>query len=156
MTKAHPDQSDFFARPVFPVRSAVPDRDLDMDRFRLRVKAAMSAALRDKDRVEIAARMARMVRSDTFSKGMLDAYCAMAKDSDISLVRFKALVRAADAPALWDIVLSDDGLLVLRGDEARLAELARLQQEKRKLAAEIRRLQQVPVHLDVDRSGQHD
>ena len=56
-------------------------------------------------------------------------------------------VGAINAPELWDIAVSDDGLLVLRGDEARLAEIARLQQEQRAIGQRLKTLKSVPVHI---------
>ncbi|MDA4629885.1 hypothetical protein NZA98_01935, partial [Escherichia coli] len=80
------------------------------------------------------------------SKATLDAYTAESKDThDISLVRFKAFVRATDANWLWDTIVSEDGLTMLEGDEARLAEIARLQQEQRAIGAELKTLLAVPV-----------
>ncbi|MCR9122972.1 MAG: hypothetical protein NXH91_11945 [Phyllobacteriaceae bacterium] len=145
MRNASPAQADMFAKPVFESRS--PVTDLDLDRFRLRIKGAMSQALKGRDRIAVAARMGRMLGGSAMSKAMLDAYTSPAKQQDISLVRFKALARAAEAPGLWDVAVSDDGLLVLQGDEARLAEIARLQQEQRKLAAKLKALQSLPVNI---------
>jgi len=56
-------------------------------------------------------------------------------------------VRATGAVWLWDLVVSDDGLTMLEGDEARLAEIARLQQEQRERAAELKALLAVPVNI---------
>jgi hypothetical protein len=46
-----------------------------------------------------------------------------------------------------DEVASIQGVTVLIGDEARLAELARLQQERRRIEAEIRRQRMRPVDI---------
>jgi hypothetical protein len=78
---------------------------------------------------------------------MLDNYTSESKQHDISLVRFKALVRHINAPQLWDLAVCDEGLLVLQGDEARLAEIARLQQEARSITAKLRKLRETPVHI---------
>lgn len=143
----HAGQGDLFSRPVFESREPAPV--LDIDRFRLRIKGAMSAAItgRNLDRHAVACAMARTLNAPALSKAMLDAYTSPAKDQDITLVRFKALARAIDAPELWDIAVSDDGLLVLRGDEARLAEIARLQQEQRAIGERLRKLRSIPVHI---------
>lgn len=143
----HAGQGDLFARAVFESREAAPV--LDVDRFRLRIKGAMSAAITDRnlDRHAIASDMARALNAPGLSKAMLDAYTSPAKDQDITLVRFKAFARAIDAPELWDVAVSDDGLLVLRGDEARLAEIARLQQEQRAIGAKLKQLRSVPVNI---------
>lgn len=119
-----------------------------MERFRSRLKRGMSATIRETgmDRDAITQEMARM--GAPISRSMLDAYTSEAKtDHDISVVRFKALIRALDAPALWDLAVSDEGLIILQGDEARLAEIARLQQEQRLLAARLKKLRSVPVNV---------
>ncbi len=146
-SKGAPDQRDLFAKPVFASRDRQADADFDLDRFRLRMKTAMAEALRPHDRADIAARMGRMLGSGAMSKGMLDAYCSPGKDADISLVRFKALTRATGAHILWDRAIADEGLTILIRDEARLAEIARLQQEQMAISAELKRLRAQPVIL---------
>ncbi|MGN7712969.1 hypothetical protein [Agrobacterium tumefaciens] len=144
--KRDPSQLDFFVETVFPVRSAV-DR-IDIDRFRSRLKREMSRAIREcnYDRATIAALMARYLGLSSISRASLDAYTAESKvNHDISLIRFKAFVRATGANWLWDTIVSEDGMTVLEGDEARLAEIARLQQDQRALAAELKVLQSKPV-----------
>lgn len=143
----HSGQGDLFARPVFETREAAPD--IDIERFRLRIKSAMAAAIREGelDRHAVALDMARALDAPRFSKAMLDAYTSPSKDHDISLVRFKAFVRATGSHSLWDIAVSDDGLIVLRGDEARLAEIARLQQEQRAIGQQLRLLRATPVNI---------
>lgn len=146
--KRDPSQLDFFIETVFPVRSAV-DR-IDIDRFRSRLKREMSRAIREcnYDRATIAALMARYLGLSSISRASLDAYTAESKiNHDISLIRFKAFVRATGANWLWDTIVSEDGMTVLEGDEARLAEIARLQQEQRALAAELKVLQAKPVTI---------
>ncbi|MGC4407559.1 hypothetical protein D4A92_09620 [Rhizobium rosettiformans] len=146
--KRDPAQFDFWPSAVFPVRAA--KEQIDLDRFRSRLKREMARAIREcpHDRPTIAARMAHYLRLEAVSKGALDAYTAESKTGhDISLVRFKAFVRATGASWLWDVVLSDDGLLLLEGDEARLAEIARLRQEQRALTRELNRLTSTPVTI---------
>nr|WP_298095842.1 hypothetical protein [uncultured Shinella sp.] len=148
MTKRDPSQLDFFSKQLFPVRAAA-DR-IDIDRFRARLKRDMARAIRECpfDRPTIAARMADYLAVAGVSKATLDAYTAeSAAAHDISLVRFKAFVRATGAIWLWDTIVSDDGLLLLEGDEARLAEIARIQQERRALTAELKVLQATPVTI---------
>lgn len=143
-----PHQLDLFNEPVYPVRQ--PAEQIDMDRFRSRLKREMARAIREcpYDRPTIAARMAHYLSVVGISKGSLDAYTAESKTThDISLIRFKAFVRATGAVWLWDVIVSDDGLLLLEGDEARFAEIARIQQERRALAAELKTLQSVPVNI---------
>ncbi|MDX3978928.1 hypothetical protein [Shinella sp.] len=114
------------------------------------LKRDMARAIRECpfDRPAIAARMAGYLAVAGVSKATLDAYTAeSATAHDISLVRFKAFVRATGATWLWDTIVSDDGLLLLEGDEARLAEIARIQQERRALTAELKVLQATPVTI---------
>lgn len=148
MSLPHPDQFDMFEDAVFPVRAA--NASIDLDRFRARLKRAMSEAIRGcpYDRPTIAARMAHYLGIGTVSKASLDAYTAESKQAhEISLSRFKAFVRATEAAWLWDLVIAEDGLTVLQGDEARLAEIALLQQEQRALQSKLKRLRAVPVHV---------
>ncbi len=143
-----PHQLDMFLAPLFPVRS--PVTRLDLDRFRARLKREMSRAIREcpHDRATIAARMAQYLGLAGISKAMLDAYTAESKTShDISLIRFKAFVHATGATWLWDVVVADHGATLLLGDEARLAEVARLQQEQDRIRAELKTLRSVPVDI---------
>lgn len=144
--KRDPAQLDFFAEPVFPVRIAA-DR-IDLDRYRAKIKHAMSRAIREcpYDRPTIAARMAHYLGLPNVSRSSLDAYTAESKTShDISLVRFTAFVHATGAHWLWDEVASIQGVTMLVGDEARLAEIARLQQERREISDQLRVLSARPV-----------
>ena len=146
--KRDPHQFDFFAEAVFPVRQAA--ERIDLDRFRSLLSREMARAIREcpYSRATIATRMAHYLGLSSVSKGALDAYTAESKTAhDVSLVRFKAFVRATGAVWLWDVVVSEDGLILLEGDEARLAEIARLQQEQRALAAELKTLQARPVTI---------
>lgn len=148
MSKRHPSQFDLFLEPVFPSRAA--DIQIDISRFRAKLKRAMAKAIREceHDRPTIAARMAQYLGLPNISKTTLDAYTAESKEThDISLVRFKAFVRATNANWLWDMIVSEDGLTMLEGDEARLAQIALLQQEQRERGKELRALLSVPVNV---------
>lgn len=144
----HPAQLDFFLEPLFPVRS--PVASIDLDRFRSKLKREMAKAIREcpYSRDVVAARMAHYLGLPNLSKTTLDAYTAESKAShDVSLVRFKAFVRATGAVWLWDFVVSEDGLTLLEGDEARLAEIARLQQEQRELQQRLKTLRATPINI---------
>lgn len=146
--KRDPSQLDFFAAPVFPVRQAA--ERIDIDRYRSKIKRAMARAIREcpHDRPTIAARMAQYLGLPSISKAMLDAYTAESKGGhDITLLRFSAFVHATGAMWLWDEALSEQGATLLVGDEARLAELARLRQEQKAIQAEIRTLSARPVNI---------
>lgn len=146
--RAHPDQLDFFLQPLYPVRSA--SASIDLNRFRAKLKRDMARAIRESahSRPVIAARMAQYLGLPSLSKATLDAYTAESKLShDVSLVRFKAFVRATGATWLWDAIVAEDGLTLLEGDEARLAEIARLQQEQRAILKQLRSLRSQPVSI---------
>lgn len=147
--RTHPDQIDFFKTPVFEPRCRAERFDAGL--FRLRIKQAMAKALTaaPDGREAVAADMARML-GQSLSKGMLDAYTSPSKDHDISLVRFKALARATNDASLWDAAVRDDGLFLLKGDEPRLAEIARLQQAQREISIQIRQLTALPVTIRRD------
>ena len=100
----------------------------------------MAKALREcrYERSVVAARMAQILGLPSISKAVIDAYTAESKNVDISLPRFKAFVRATEANWLWDEVVKDDGLLLLQGEEALLAEQARIRQEIKRLHSELR------------------
>ena len=144
----HPDQLDFFQAPIFPVRSAVAK--IDLSRFRSKLKRAMARAIRECpfDRAEVAARMALYLGVPSISKGVLDTYTAESKEGhDISLVRFKAFVRATGAVWLWDELVSDDGLTLLEGEEVRLAEIGYWQQEIELAKAKYKALKAAHVQV---------
>lgn len=148
MSKPDPSQLDFFVQPVFPVRDGA--KQVDIDRYRTTIKRAMARAIRecDYDRPTIAARMAHYLGLPNISKTTLDAYTAESRNGhDVTLIRFTAFVHATGALWLWDEVASVQGVTVLIGDEARLAEISRLRQERKRIEAEIRRQSARPVTL---------
>ncbi len=146
--KSDPSQGDLFYQPVYPSRMAVAH--IDLGGFRAKVKKAMSRALKEcpSDRSVVAARMAAELGQDSFSLGMLNQYTAESNDThDISLIRFKAFARATGAHWLWDLVVADDGLTMLVGDEARLAEAALIRQQRRELDERLKQIEARPVTL---------
>lgn len=148
MTKRDPSQLDFFQQPLFPVRQAT--KRIDLDRYRAQMKRAMARAIREcpYDRPTIAARMAHYLGLPSISKAVLDSYTAESKaEHDIPLPRFVAFIHATDAVWLWDEAASMQGVTMLVGEEAMLAEIAYCQQEQRRLAAELKTLLARPVDL---------
>lgn len=128
----------------------MPVARIDIDRYRSKMKRAMARAIREcpYDRPTIAARMAQYLGLPSISKAMLDAYTAESKEGhDITLPRFAAFVHATGAMWLWDEAVSEQGATLLIGDEARLAEIARLQQEQETIRAELRALKSRPVTI---------
>lgn len=101
-----------------------------------KLKRAMSRALKDCSlgREEIAARMGVILGQDNFSLNMLNAYTAESRENhNISVIRLKAFIKATGAVWLWDVLVEDDGCIVMQGEEARLAELGLIDQQLRKL-----------------------
>ncbi|MCK3776450.1 hypothetical protein MZK49_06875 [Ensifer sesbaniae] len=146
--KPDPSQLDFFLEPLFPVRS--PVQRIDIHRYRAQMKRAMARAIREcpYDRPTVAARMAQYLGLPSISKAVLDAYTAESKNThDITLPRFAAFVHATGAVWLWDEAASIQGVTMLVGEEALLAEIAYRQQEQRRLAAELKTLMARPIEL---------
>lgn len=144
--KPDPAQLDMFGEPVFPVRA--PAAQIDLDRYRAKLKAAMSRAIRESqyDRPNIAVRMARYLGLPSISKASIDAYTAESKTGhDITMPRFCAFVYATGAVWLWDEAAAVQGVTVLIGEEAVLAEIALREQERRRLTAELKMLRARPI-----------
>ena len=88
-----------------------------------------------------AARIAEMTGRD-LSADALYAYTAPSKpEHDIGITRFIAFVRATGATWLWDELVRDDGLVVLEGREAKLAQLGHLRQERQRLDEALREIE---------------
>lgn len=132
------NQMNIFPNDVYETRANKPMRP---DMFRLRVASDMARAIAEsgKSREQIASEMKDILSLQRFSKTTLDAYTAPSKDAhDMSLIRTVAFIQVTGATWFWDRLLSNEGLTVLEGEEAKLAELARLQQEKKMLNTKIR------------------
>ncbi|MDZ4376175.1 MAG: hypothetical protein U1C74_32740 [Phenylobacterium sp.] len=135
----HPEQADLFeVHNAFPVRA--PSELLRARDFNRRVAMAMSQAIREcpKSREEIAEAMTLQLAYDEgeVTVAMINAYTATSRDTHtISLVRFIAFVRATGATWLWDVVLHDEGLEILEGEEAYLARAALLQKQADELSS---------------------
>lgn len=128
-------QGEFFAaEEMFPVRAPLAAfRPVDLS---LRIKMAMSRALKECDdsAAIVAARITEMTGRE-ISVDALYAYTAASKpEHDMGVVRFIAFVRATGARWLWDELLRDDGLTVLEGREAILAEIGLAEQEQARWA----------------------
>lgn len=146
--KRDPLQMDFFSEPTFPVRT--PVQQIDLDRYRAKIKRAMARAIRQcqYDRPTIAARMSLYLGVNV-SKAMLDSWTAESKRAhDMTIPRFAAFAHATEAPWLWDEAAAMQGVTMLVGRQAQLAEIGLLQQEKQRVQREIKALLSVPVDLD--------
>ena len=155
MAKDRRDAStaDLFApERLFPVER--PHALLKALDFNASLAVAMARAcdeaksLRGWTRQDVAARMSELLGSEV-SKGMIDAYCSQARETHtISLVRFKAFVRATGCLWLWEIALDGEGLTLLQGEEAILAQAAWAQQQADHYAQQARLLRKsAPVEI---------
>mgnify|MGYP001766505567 CR=1 FL=1 len=150
-------QGDLFASAaeLYPVRRpAERIRPVDLS---LRIKNAMGEALKacPENAAIVAARMSEII-GRPITVDALYAYTAPSKpDHEISLLRFVAFVRATGATWLWDLLVEDDGLVVMEGREAHLAQLGLYEQERRRIDEHIRELRQElkdrPVRVSTSR-----
>ncbi len=136
------------AQALFPVRT--PKRDIECMDFSAKLKRAMSDALKEcsYSREEVAARMGTILGLPKFSKGMLDKYTSESSEGhQISLLRFKAFVKATGCNWLWQMVVEDDGLTLMEGEEARLAQVGLVKQQIREQQQLLKDLERSPVEL---------
>lgn len=147
MAKARRDDAtgDLFAHErLFPVETP---RELEtaLD-FNSRVSQAMSRAIREAgerglDRYDIARAMTSILGLDV-TVHMINAYTSQSRETHtISLVRFKAFVRATGCLWLWNVVLEGDGVTLLQGEEALLAQAAWAKKRGHALLEEARALE---------------
>lgn len=122
---------DLFDAPPSP---AMEPGSLDSN---AKIAAAMAEAIRccGHDRLEVAARMSRLTGYEV-TRTMLDAYTSEAHaQHNISLARAIAFDAATDGYALLNLYARARGCAVLVGQDALLAELGRVEQERGQLAA---------------------
>lgn len=138
-----PGQGELFDSPLalFEVRRPVDGaRPVDLG---LKIKSAMGEALkRSPDSAQmIAARISELTGRE-LSADMLYAYTAASKpEHQVRLVDFVAFIRATGATWLWDVAVEDDGLVVLEGREAKLAQAGYLQQQRARIDEQLSALQ---------------
>ncbi|WP_367615143.1 hypothetical protein [Rhodoplanes serenus] len=127
---------------LFPVRERA-DRPKSLD-LSLKIKTALGKALKEcphRNAYEVAAAMSELLGRE-ITADALYAYTAPAKpEHEISLLRFVAFVRVTGAWWLWDELVEDDGLIVMQGREAHLAQLGLLQQHRQSIEEQIKALQ---------------
>lgn len=140
-------QGDLFvAGDLFPVRRPVEtSRPVDV----LRIKMAMGEALKaHPESAEVVAAKISAMTGRPLTTFALYSYTAPSRDDhDMGLSRFVAFVRVTGAYWLWDLLVEDDGLTVLQGREAKLAQLGHLQQQKQQIDDAVRELKH---ELDVE------
>lgn len=140
--KTSPGQGDLFAAgELFPVRAPrTGPRATDLS---LRVKTAMGQAIKDcPESVPIvAARIAELTGRE-LTADALYAYTAPSKpEHQIDITRFCAFVRATGATWLWDVLVEDDGLIVIAGEDAHFAQLGVLRQRRAQIDDVIRQIE---------------
>ena len=154
MAKARGDQTTgdlFDVAQMFPVQvPSVLPRALDFNR---RVAAAMAEAIRvcGKPRPLIAAEMTEILAYDEgeVTLSQLNAYTAVSRETHtISLVRWKAFIRATGCLWLWEIALEGEGLTLLQGEEAYHAQASVAEKAGRRLLEQAEQLRAAaPVEI---------
>lgn len=145
---AAPGQGELFAhRELFPVRR--PNEGVRAVDLSLRIKTAMGQALKAcPESAEMVAARIVETTGQKLSGHTLYTYTAPSKsDRQISLIEFVAFVRVTGALWLWDVLVEDDGLVVLQGAEAKLAQLGHLRQQRSQLDQQLRGLER-ELHED--------
>jgi len=146
----------FSVERLFPVKATVDmPRALDMKR---QVSRIMSQAMREcgKTAGVIAAEMSELLgEDDIVTTAQLYAYTSEARVSHtISIVRWKAFVRATGCVWLWWELLHDEGLIVLQGEEALHAQASLAEKHGRDLLEQAKRLRAAaPMEIRVPRGG---
>lgn len=154
----HDDQTpDLFAHAkLFPVETPQElPRAID---FNTRMAAAISKALKQAgahgmSREDVARRMTEILDAENaVTVHMVNAYTAQSRETHtISLVRFKALVRATGCTWLWKEALDGDGLTLMEGEEAIHAQISYAETQKRALEDEIRQLKaRAPLRVSTE------
>jgi len=136
----HPNQADLFEiQKVFEVRA--PNKLTKALDFNRRISMAMSEAIREcgKSREAICAEMTDLLGYDDgkeMTVAQLNAYTSCARETHtISLVRFVAFARVTGCTWLYDVMLHDEGLTILEGEEAYLARASLLRKQAQELLA---------------------
>ena len=131
---------------LYPVRRPKDD-PAPMD-FDAKLARAISAACKESSltREDIAARMGVALGRPTFSKHMLDAYTceANALGRAIPVRVLKAFIQITRATWIWDLVVEDDGCVVMEGEEARWAQRGLIRQQIEELRRAEKALASAP------------
>lgn len=150
-------QGDLFAaQDLFPVRRPTVIHGVDLS---LRIKTAMGQALKAcPDSIDVLAARISEMTGNRLTGQTLYTYTAQSKtDRQIHLIEFVAFVRVTGAIWLWDLLVEDDGLVVLQGAEAKLAQLGHLRQQHNQLSENLRTLErelrEEPVSVSRRRPG---
>lgn len=132
---------------MFPVEAPRElHRALDYNRM---IAMAMREAIKEsgKSNDQVAAEMTELLGYDAekvVTGAQLYAYTAASRETHtISLVRFKAFVRATGCTWLWDIALDGEGLTLLQGEEAFHAQASLAEAKARQLLAQAKQLRAI-------------
>ncbi len=159
--KGDMDTADLFAGGSFyPVRT--PQALNGGNDQKRDIATAMGEAIRmcGKPRARICVEMSMALGGeDIVTEAQLNAYTAESRTThNISLVRFRAFVRATGCNWLWDHVLKDEGLIILEGEEAHLANAALLEmqaKEMMRMAEAAKRAAPIQAQFRKPRGGRH-
>ena len=130
-------QLGFTFEPPLPARAAADLAGLDR-----MVAAAVGVALKEdsRSREEIAGAMSALL-AEPVTKMMLDAYASEAREGhNISFARFLALIAVTERFDLLDAKVRNIGAALLVGDELHAARLGHLLSQRRRLDAEIKKM----------------
>lgn len=108
----------------------------------LRIKTLLGRALKEcpDSAVVVAARVSELTGREISADALYACTAPSKPDHDMGLCRAIAFAQATGATWLWDEILKEHGLLVLEGEEAKLAQRGHLEQERRRLEKQIRNL----------------
>lgn len=129
-----------YAEQLYPVRR--PEGQLRSADLSLRIKSAMGDALKAcaKSAEQIAAEIA-MLTGRPLSVDALYTYTAPSKpEHEIGITRFVAFVQVTGANWVFDELAEPLGLVVLEGREAHFAQRGLLEQRRRELDDQIKKL----------------
>lgn len=104
---------------------------------------------------EVAARMTTILGAEVSADALYSYTAASKPDHQISLIRFVAFVRAVEAWWLWDLLVEDDGLIVMEGREARLGHRHRPERRRQQPRRRWRRVGQELPRGRLRRPGRH-
>lgn len=129
-----------YAEQLYPVRR--PEGQLRSADLSLRIKMSMGRALRESPKsIEQIAGEISQLTGRTLTVDALYAYTAPSKpEHEIGITRFIAFVQATGANWVFDELAEPLGLVVLEGREAHFAQRGLLEQRRRELDDQIKKL----------------
>ena len=156
-TRGDTKTTDLFdVQELFPVHAprTLP-KALDFNRS---VAMAMREAIKESGKTndQVAAEMTELLAYEDDKEvtgAQLYAYTAASRETHtVSLVRFKAFVRATGCTWLWEIVLEGEGLTLLQGEEAKHAQASYARKMAGHYLAQAKQLEaEAPVEVRTPR-----